>query len=259
MPPRPIGHDAETCVAERSLHDLQCSSASAVRRTIRAMQTAIRCSLMRGGSSKGLYFRKEDLPADEALRDRVLVAAMGSDSRQIDGAGGAHPLTSKVAIVSRSASSDADIDYLFVQVVVGEGARRYDAELRQHLGRRRAVRDRERPRRGARRNHARTRPHAEQRQSSASCSSRRRASASTTTATPRSTACPGTAAPIVCNYLDVAGSGDGQLVADGPVLDVVDGVEVTCIDNGMPVVVMRARDLGARVTRRRRSSTRTRS
>ena len=76
---------------------------------------------MRGGSSKGLYFRKEDLPADDALRDRVLVAAMGSDARQIDGAGGAHPLTSKVAIVSRSASSDADIDYLFVQVVVGEG------------------------------------------------------------------------------------------------------------------------------------------
>ena len=57
---------------------------------------------MRGGSSKGLYFRREDLPADEAQRDRVLVAAMGSDSRQIDGAGGAHPLTSKVAIVSRS-------------------------------------------------------------------------------------------------------------------------------------------------------------
>jgi 2-methylaconitate cis-trans-isomerase PrpF len=56
------------------------------------MQTAIRCSLMRGGSSKGLYFRKEDLPADEALRDRVLVAALGSDARQIDGAGGAHPL-----------------------------------------------------------------------------------------------------------------------------------------------------------------------
>ena len=76
---------------------------------------------MRGGSSKGLYFRKEDLPSDQALRDRVLVAAMGSDARQIDGAGGAHPLTSKVAIVNRSASTDADIDYLFVQVVVGEG------------------------------------------------------------------------------------------------------------------------------------------
>src|SRR6516162_113843 len=85
------------------------------------MQTPIRCSLMRGGSSKGLYFRREDLPTDEALRDRVLVAAMGSDSRQIDGAGGAHPLTSKVAIVSRSESKDADVDYLFVQVVVGEG------------------------------------------------------------------------------------------------------------------------------------------
>src|SRR5262249_13868400 len=81
----------------------------------------IRCSLMRGGSSKGLFFRREDFPADEELRDRVLVAAMGADARQIDGAGGANPLTSKVAIVSRSETPGADVDYLFVQVVVGEG------------------------------------------------------------------------------------------------------------------------------------------
>src|ERR1051325_399133 len=85
------------------------------------MQTPIRCSLMRGGSSKGLYFRREDLPTHQGLRGRVLVAALGADKRQIDGAGGAHPLTSKVAIVSRSESADADVDYLFVQVVGGEG------------------------------------------------------------------------------------------------------------------------------------------
>ena len=74
---------------------------------------------MRGGTSKGLYFQAKDLPADSAIRDQVLLAAMGSpDSRQIDGVGGAHPLTSKVAIVSPSQRDDADVDYLFLQVVV---------------------------------------------------------------------------------------------------------------------------------------------
>jgi 4-oxalomesaconate tautomerase len=84
-------------------------------------QTAIPCTVMRGGTSKGLYFRVEDLPADPALRDAVLLAAMGSpDSRQIDGLGGAHPLTSKIAVVGRSRHRDADVDYLFLQAVVDE-------------------------------------------------------------------------------------------------------------------------------------------
>src|SRR6476660_6178551 len=83
------------------------------------MLTAIPAVLMRGGTSKGLYFHKADLPADAAARDRVLLAAMGSpDARQIDGVGGAHPLTSKVAVISPSARADADVDYLFLQVVV---------------------------------------------------------------------------------------------------------------------------------------------
>ena len=83
------------------------------------MLTAIPCTIMRGGSSKGLYFAAADLPADTALRDRVLLAAMGSpDVRQIDGLGGAHPLTSNVAVIGPSAREDADVDYLFLQVVV---------------------------------------------------------------------------------------------------------------------------------------------
>ena len=83
------------------------------------MLTAIRCTVLRGGTSKGLYFDMGDLPADPELRDRVLLAAMGSpDIRQIDGMGGAHPLTSKVALLGRSARDDADVDYLFLQVVV---------------------------------------------------------------------------------------------------------------------------------------------
>src|SRR6187551_2653569 len=80
------------------------------------MLESIPCTIMRGGTSKGLYFRASDLPADRATRDRVLLAVMGSpDPRQIDGLGGAHPLTSKVAVVSRSGD---EIDYLFLQVQV---------------------------------------------------------------------------------------------------------------------------------------------
>src|SRR6188508_470007 len=83
------------------------------------MLTGIPCTLMRGGTSKGLYFHERDLPRERELRDRVLLAAMGSpDVRQIDGVGGAHPLTSKIAVVSPSSVAQADVDYLFLQVVV---------------------------------------------------------------------------------------------------------------------------------------------
>ncbi|HEY5340089.1 MAG TPA: PrpF domain-containing protein, partial [Candidatus Aquilonibacter sp.] len=84
-------------------------------------QHAIPCTLMRGGTSKGPFFLASDLPPDPAARDAVLLAAMGSpDVRQIDGVGGADTLTSKVAIVGPSSRPDADVDYLFLQVVVGE-------------------------------------------------------------------------------------------------------------------------------------------
>ena len=82
------------------------------------MQVAISAALMRGGTSKGLYFDRADLPAERGARDRVLLAAMGSpDPRQIDGAGGADPLTSKVAIVGHSAVRGVDVDYQFAQVL----------------------------------------------------------------------------------------------------------------------------------------------
>jgi 2-methylaconitate cis-trans-isomerase PrpF len=84
-------------------------------------QVAVPGVLMRGGTSRGLFFHRDDLPSDSEARDRVILAAYGSpDSRQIDGVGGAHPLTSKVAIISRSARRDADVDYLFGQVRVDE-------------------------------------------------------------------------------------------------------------------------------------------
>ena len=83
--------------------------------------TGIPCIFMRGGTSRGPYFRADDLPPDVATRDRVLLAAMGSpDLRQIDGLGGADTLTSKVAIVSKSTRPGVDVDYLFAQVDVGK-------------------------------------------------------------------------------------------------------------------------------------------
>src|SRR6478672_2259522 len=87
----------------------------------RSTQTAIPCTLMRGGTSKGPFFLASDLPSDVELRDRVLLAVMGSpDARQIDGVGGATPLTSKVAIVSRSSRPEIDVEYLFAQVAIDQ-------------------------------------------------------------------------------------------------------------------------------------------
>jgi 4-oxalomesaconate tautomerase len=207
------------------------------------MQRAIPCCLMRGGSSKGLYFRAEDLPADEAARDRILVTAMGADKRQIDGAGGAHPLTSKVAIVNVSKEPGVDVEYLFAQIVVGEGR----VDTTPNCGNMLAAvgpfaietgmvraRDGETPVRVRMLNTGnlcelivQTPGGRVEYQGDAKIDG-----------------VPGTAAPIVCNYLDVAGSVCGQLLPTGNRVDVVDGIEVTGIDNGMPVVVMRAADFG---------------
>ena len=86
------------------------------------MSDGIRCMVMRGGTSKGAYFVADELPEDVGERDALLARVMGSpDPRQIDGIGGAHPLTSKVAVVSRSGALDADVDYLFLQVGVDDG------------------------------------------------------------------------------------------------------------------------------------------
>jgi 2-methylaconitate isomerase len=80
-------------------------------------QLTIRCVLMRGGTSKGLYFHEADLPEPGARRDRLLRRLMGSpDVLQIDGLGGSRPITSKVAIIRPSERADADVDYTFAQV-----------------------------------------------------------------------------------------------------------------------------------------------
>ncbi|HEY7641932.1 MAG TPA: 4-oxalomesaconate tautomerase [Steroidobacteraceae bacterium] len=208
------------------------------------MLTAIPCTLMRGGTSKGLYFHAPDLPAERQLRDRVLLAALGSpDVRQIDGVGGAHPLTSKVAVISRSTRADADVDYLFLQVVVdkaevsdtqncgnilaGIGPWAIENGLLQATGATTPVRI-----------------HMVNTASIAVAHVPTPGGVVEYEGDARIDGVPGTAAAIPLEFLDVAGSSCGALLPTGSLVDTIDGIQVTCIDNGMPVVVMRAEDLG---------------
>ena len=208
------------------------------------MQTAIPCSLMRGGTSKGLYFLSRDLPADRLTRDRVLLAAMGSpDARQIDGVGGAHPLTSKVAVIGPSSRPDADIDYLFLQVVVD----RAEVSDAQNCGNILAgvgpfaIENGLVPAAGAT---TRVRIHMVNTASVAVAHVPTPRGRVDYQGDARIDGVPGTAAAIPLDFLDVAGSSCGSLFPTGNVVDVVDGIEVTCIDNGMPVVLIAAADLG---------------
>ncbi|WP_137166646.1 4-oxalomesaconate tautomerase [Salinimonas lutimaris] len=205
---------------------------------------AIAASLMRGGTSKGLFFLASDLPADTALRDQYLLRAMGSpDNRQIDGVGGANPLTSKVAIVSPSDHPGADVDYLFLQVSV-DCAQVSDT---QNCGNMLAA----------------VGPFAiEQGLVSAGdeiTEVRIRmvntdAFARATVQTPGGQVTyygdavidgvPGSSAPVLIDFQDIAGSSCGALFPTGHLTDTVDDIQVTCIDNGMPVVLMDASALG---------------
>ncbi|MBN9472111.1 MAG: 4-oxalomesaconate tautomerase [Bosea sp.] len=208
------------------------------------MQTAIPCMLIRGGTSKGAYFLSQDLPADRAERDALLLAVMGSpDKRQIDGLGGAHPLTSKVAIVSRSTEPDCDIDFLFAQVGVetasvdttpncgnilaGIGPFALARGLVPATGATTTVR--------VRTLNTGTIADLEMQTGDGQAGVIGEA---------RIDGVPGTSAPIDISFLGTEGSVCGALLPTGNTVDIVDGVEVTLIDNGMPVIVMRAADLG---------------
>lgn len=211
----------------------------------------IRCLWMRGGTSKGGYFLAGDLPEDPATRDAVLLRVMGSpDPRQIDGLGGADPLTSKVAVVKRSSRPGIDVDYLFLQVFVdrpivtdaqncgnilaGVGpfaierglvpARDGETTVTIHMENTGQVAEAVVPTPGGR-------------------------------VTYRGAAAidgvPGTAAAIPVLFRDTAGSSCGALLPTGNAVDEFDGVPVTCIDNGMPVVILRAADLGVTGTETR--------
>jgi 4-oxalomesaconate tautomerase len=207
-------------------------------------QRAIPCTLMRGGTSKGPFFLASDLPGDIATRDRVLLAVMGSpDPRQIDGIGGAEPLTSKVAIVSRSERPGIDVDYLFAQVLINEPLVDVSPNCGNML--------------------AGVGPFAIARGLVAAQDPLTRVSiymvntgnrAIASVQTPRGSVrydgaaaiagVPGTAAAIYIDFLDTAGSVCKTLLPTHHARDTFEGIEVTCIDNGMPVVVISAAALG---------------
>jgi 4-oxalomesaconate tautomerase len=203
-----------------------------------------RCMWMRGGTSKGGFFLKDDLPADPAARDAFLLRAMGSpDPRQIDGMGGADPLTSKVAVVSRSDRPGVDVDYLFLQVFVDQ-AIVTDAQNCGNIL-------------------AGVGPFAIERGLVAAQDGVTRVAvymentgqvAVASVQTPSGHVCydgdaaisgvPGTAAAIPLAFRDTAGSSCGALLPTGNAADVIEGVAVTLIDNGMPCVVIAAADMG---------------
>ena len=207
------------------------------------MSEGIPCTWMRGGTSKGAYFLARDLPAAEAERDALVLSVMGSpDPRQIDGIGGADPLTSKVAVVSSSDRPDADIDYLFLQVFVDRAVvtdRQNCGNILSGVGQFAVEKELVRA--------------ADGRTEVAVYMVNSDQVAEVTIETPGGVVTyegsaaidgvPGTAAPVLQNFPGAAGSTCGALLPTGNAADVIDGIEVTCIDNGMPVVLMRASDL----------------
>jgi 4-oxalomesaconate tautomerase len=209
------------------------------------MQRSIPCLFMRGGTSRGPFFLESDLPQDITQRDAVLLAVMGSpDVRQIDGMGGADPLTSKVGIVRRGRTAGVDLEFLFAQVSVKEAL----VDTTPNCGNMLAA----------------VVPFGIETglvKAAGDVTTLRVLTRNTGTLsdievnTPRGRVeysgearidgVPGTASPINISFLETAGSVCGSLLPTGRLVDRFDGIDVTCIDNGMPVVVMAAEALGA--------------
>jgi 4-oxalomesaconate tautomerase len=209
------------------------------------MSDGVRCMWMRGGTSKGGYFLKDDLPANMAERDAFLLAVMGSpDINQIDGMGGADPLTSKVAIISKSNRDAIDVDYLFLQVFVdqpivtdaqncgnilaGVGPFAIERGLVAAIG-----------------DETQISIYMENTGQVAVASVQTPNGIVSYAGEAKIDGVPGSHAPIPLEFRDTAGSSCGALLPTGNAVDVVNGVAVTLIDNGMPCVVMKAEDVGA--------------
>jgi len=208
------------------------------------MTAGVPCMWMRGGTSKGGYFLKDDLPADIAQRDAFLLAVMGSpDPRQIDGMGGADPLTSKVAVVCRSARPGIDVDYLFLQVFVDQ-AIVTDAQNCGNILAGVGPFAIERGLVSAQDGETRVAIFMENTGQVAIATVQTPGMMVTYNGNAAIDGVPGTHAPIPIEFRDTAGSSCGALLPTGRAVEVVNGVPVTLIDNGMPCVVMKAADLG---------------
>lgn len=208
------------------------------------LQRAVPCCLMRGGTSKGPFFLASDLPQDAAQRNQVLLSAMGSpDPRQINGVGGAHPLTSKAGIVKRGTADGVDLEFLFAQLQPDRDI----VDTKPNCGNMLAA----------------VVPFALERglvAAKGAESSYRVLTVNTgmlcdiTVQTPggrmdyegdtKIDGVPGTASPVKINFLDTAGSVCGSLLPTGQASDEILGIPVTCIDNGMPMVLLKASDMG---------------
>src|SRR3954463_11431738 len=208
------------------------------------MNKVIPCVLMRAGTSRGPFFLREWLPQGDEARDQALIGAIGaSDPLQLDGVGGGSTLNSKVAIVSRSSQPGCDVDYLFAQV--GVGHRSVDTgpncgnmlsgvapfAIEQGLI-----------------------PATDGTTSVRVYNVNTRSRIDVTVRTPggrvtyegdaRIDGVAGTAAPILLNFLDAWGAVTGSVFPTGKRIDTIDGIEVTCIDAAMPLMIVRAADLG---------------
>jgi 2-methylaconitate cis-trans-isomerase PrpF len=207
-------------------------------------QIRIPCVIMRGGTSRGPFFLASDLPVDPVRRDALLLSAMGAGTDfGIDGIGGSSPLTNKVAIVGPATVRWADVDYLFAQVQVREGIVDTSANCGNML--------------------AAVGPFAIEAGLVAAAHGTTRVRIhnvntgkliEATVATPdgrvtydghaRIDGVPGTAAPVELAFPDAAGARTGHLLPTGRAAERIEGVEATCIDAAMPVMIARATDLG---------------
>ncbi|HTX84858.1 MAG TPA: 4-oxalomesaconate tautomerase [Streptosporangiaceae bacterium] len=204
----------------------------------------VRCMMMRGGTSRGLYFVAADLPEQPAERDSLLLRIMGSGHPlQIDGLGGMHPLTSKVAVVSRSEGDDADVDYLFLQLGV-EYATITDQQNCGNILAGVGPFAVERGLIAAGPEATSTRIRMVNSNSVVVADFRTPGGIPEYAGDTAIAGVPGTAAPITLRFADTAGSTTGTLLPTGSIREQIDGIEVSCVDNGMPVVVARAADLG---------------
>jgi 4-oxalomesaconate tautomerase len=211
------------------------------------MSDGIPCIWMRGGTSKGAYFLASDLPGDVAARDAVLLSVMGSpDPRQIDGIGGADPLTSKVAVLSPSSRKDADVDYLFLQVFVDQAVVT-DAQACGNILAGVGPAAIERGLVSASGDLTEVRIHMLNTGEVAVAKVQTPGGKVTYKGEAMIDGVPGGHAPIPLMFTNIAGSmtGGGVMLPTGNAVDVIDGVECTLIDNGMPCVILRASDLGA--------------
>jgi 4-oxalomesaconate tautomerase len=200
---------------------------------------------MRGGTSKGGYFLASDLPADTAARDAFLLRVMGSpDPRQIDGMGGADPLTSKVAVVRKSEREGIDVDYLFLQVFVDQAI----VTDQQNCGNILAGVGPFAIERGlvsATGDETRVAIFMENTGQVAVATVQTPGGKPTYSGDARIDGVPGTHAPVPLEFRDTAGSTCGALLPTGNAVDTIDGVRCTLIDNGMPSIVFKAEDVGA--------------